>query len=229
MQPYTMSTQSIIDPLQGVWGGVVSVLPEIILAIIIVIIGILIKWVIVQAVRELAQAIKLDKVLSHTGLDEAMNRAGYKLNTGMFLGQLIGWFFLIVAIIIAADILNLTQINMFLVGIATGFIPNVIVAALIIFGGSIIADFLGKVIAGGVDMVGHEKSGKMLGSLVRYAVWIFAIIIALDQIGIAEFYLRTFYQAVVFMLALGGAIAFGLGGKDAAAGAIASVKDSMKK
>ena len=116
MQPYTMSTQSIIDPLQGVWGGVVSVLPEIILAIIIVIIGILIKWVIVQAVRELAQAIKLDKVLSHTGLDEAMNRAGYKLNTGMFLGQLIGWFFLIVAIIIAADILNLTQINMFLVG-----------------------------------------------------------------------------------------------------------------
>ncbi len=58
MQPYTMSTQSIIDPLQGVWGGVVSVLPEIILAIIIVIIGILIKWVIVQAVRELAQAIK---------------------------------------------------------------------------------------------------------------------------------------------------------------------------
>ncbi len=227
--PYRISSGNIIDPLQDVWMGVLGVLPEIILAIVVVIIGILIKWIVVHAVKEIAQAIKLDTVLAHTGLDEAMTRAGYKLNSGMFIGQLIGWFFLIVSIIIAADILNLTQINLFLIDIAGTFIPNVIVAAVIILGGSIIAEFLGKVVSGGVDMVGHEKNGKMLGSLVRYAVWIFAIIIALDQVGIAEFYLRTFYQAMVFMIALGGAIAFGLGGKDAAAGAIATVKDSMKK
>jgi hypothetical protein len=60
------------------------------------------------------------------------------------------------------------------------------------------------------------RSAHMLGTVAKYAVWVFAFIIALGQLGIAETYMTTLFAGIIGMIALGGALAFGLGGKDAA-------------
>jgi hypothetical protein len=224
---YTLSTNSLLGALQGVWLGVAQVLPKIIFAIIFALIGILIGWLAKQAIMELFKALKIDQLLSHTGLDEAMQRAGYKLNSGLFVGEIVRWFFIIVFLIFSFDILHLVQINEFLSSIATSFIPNLLVAILILFAGSIVADFLGKLIAGGADMIAHNKTGKMLGTITRISIWVFTIIIALGQVGIATFYLQTLYQAVVFMIALAAALAFGLGGREHAGKMMDKLSSSM--
>lgn len=222
------TTDTLVGSLQGVWFGVLQVLPKIVFAIIFILIGLLIGWLAKHAIMELFKALKIDKLLAHTGLDEAIHRAGYKLDSGYFVGEIVRWFFIIVFLIFSFDILNLTQINLFLRDIALTFIPDLIVAVLILFAGSILADFLSQVVAGGAKMLHHKKTSQMLGTLVHWSIWIFAIIVALDQVGIASFYLKTFYQAIVFMIALAGALAFGLGGKEAAADILKHMKKSIK-
>ena len=72
------------------WAGVIAVVPNIIMAIIIVLIGFLVAWLAKHAIEELFKVVKIDNLLSHTGLDEAVERAGYKLNSGAFIGNLAG-------------------------------------------------------------------------------------------------------------------------------------------
>jgi hypothetical protein len=59
-------------------------------------------------------------------------------------------------------------------------------------------------------------SAHMLGAVAKYSVWIFAFIIALGQLGVAEYYMSVLFTGIIAMLSIGGALAFGLGGKDAA-------------
>ncbi|OGI83747.1 hypothetical protein A2997_00935 [Candidatus Nomurabacteria bacterium RIFCSPLOWO2_01_FULL_36_10b] len=225
---YSISATSLLGSLQGVWFGVAQTLPKIVFAIIFVLIGLLIGWLAKHAVVELFKVLRIDDLLKHTGLDEAVERAGYKLNSGLFIGEIVRWFFIVVFLIFSFDILHLTQINMFLGNIVNSFIPNLIVAMLVLFAGSIFADVLAKIIAGGADMLAHNKSGQMLGMITRICVWVFAVIIALGQIGIASFYLQTLYQAIVFMIALAGAIAFGMGGRDVASRALEKLGSSIR-
>ncbi len=222
----------ISDPLSGahalLW-GIAASLPKIIFAIIFALIGILIGWLANTVLRELFTALKIDKLLAHTGLDEAMTRAGYKLDSGRFVGEIVRWFCIVAFLIFSFNILGMTQVNQFLLNVVTNFIPNVLIAVLIIFAGSILADVLAKIVAGGADMVAHNKTGKMLGTITRIAIWAFTILIALGQLRIATFYLQTLYQAIVFMIAIAGALAFGLGGKEAAAKTLEKLSSSMKQ
>ena len=67
----------------------------------------------------------------------------------------------------------------------------------------------------------------MLGAVTKYAVWVFAFIIALGQLGVAEYYMSVLFTGIIAMLALGGALAFGLGGKEAAARFIAKLGEEV--
>jgi hypothetical protein len=58
------------------------------------------------------------------------------------------------------------------------------------------------------------SSANMLGAIAKYSVWVFALIIALGQLGVASGFMDTLFTGIVFMLSLGGALAFGLGGKE---------------
>ena len=71
------------------------------------------------------------------------------------------------------------------------------------------------------------RSTNMLGSLVKYTIWVFAFIIALGQLGVAEGYMNTLFAGIIGMIAVGGALAFGLGGKDAAARLISKLGEEM--
>jgi len=69
----------------------------------------------------------------------------------------------------------------------------------------------------------------MLGAVVKYAVWIFAFIIALDQLGVAPYYMSVLFTGIIAMISIGGALAFGLGGKDAAARFISKVSEEVSQ
>jgi len=207
------------------WYGVVDIIPRIIVAIIIFILGWYIAIGLERLVARAMRAIKLDDLLRQTGLDEALHKAGFKLNSGLFIGALVKWFFIILALKLALGVVGLVQVDLFLQSVLN-YIPSVLIAVLILFAGSIIASALSRVVDGSARAAGLT-SGNLLSTVTYWAIWIFTILVALTQLNIAADIIQTLVIGLVAMLALAGGLAFGLGGRDAASRAIERARDRL--
>jgi len=171
----------------------------------------------------MVKSFKLDNVLKSAGADDVLSRAGFHLDSGAFMGALVRWFVIIVFLVASLDVLGLTQVNAFLREVVLGYLPQVIAAALILLVAAVLADAMQKVVVGGAKAA-EMKSASLLGGVTRWSIWVFAFVIALSQLGIAPAFMQILFTGVVVMLALAGGLAFGLGGKDAAAEFIARLR-----
>lgn len=217
----------LLQSLQNLWLGVADFVPKLLLAVVVFIIGWLIAELIKKGIAKLLEALKVDQLLAATGLEKMIEKAGYKLHAGLFIGWLVKWFIIIVFLVASLQIVGLTQVNMFLNEVVLVYIPKVIVAALVLLIASVVADLARKVIAGSAKAAGVSHA-KMLGTVAHWAIWIFAFIIALAQLGIATQFIYILFIGVVSMLSLAGGLAFGLGGKEAAKESLAKMQDSLK-
>ncbi|MBP9852039.1 MAG: hypothetical protein KBC67_02135 [Candidatus Pacebacteria bacterium] len=222
--------ETFATSLQALWAGFISFVPGLILAIIIFIIGWIIGSVVGKAIMQLFAALKIDKVFESAGAGDVMARAGMRLNVGKFLGDLVKWFIVAVFLMTALNVLQLTEVTTFLRDVVLQYLPRVIVAALVLVMATVISDFMRKFIRGSAKMA-NVRSANLLGSIAHWAIWIFAIIIALAQLGIAAQFMQILFTGIIAMLAIAGGLAFGLGGRDAAAHAISNIREntSMKK
>ncbi len=201
---------------QGLGVEILKFLPKLVLAVIIFIAGWVVATVLADVVSKVFKAIKIDSVLESAGAKDLLNKAGFELNSGAFFGGIVKWFVVIGFLVAALDIFNLQSVNSLLTTVITQFIPNIAIASLILIIGAFLADFVQKVMAGAAKAVDAKASG-FVGGIARWAIWTFTIIAALTQLNIANQILSTLVTGLVAMLALAGGLAFGLGGKDAAA------------
>ena len=206
----------LILSFQELWGGVLAFVPKLIVALIVFIIGWVIAVALGKVVDQIIRALKVDMALRSLGLEEPVSRAGMKLDAGAFVGGLVRWFFILVFVLAAVDVLGLSQVTEFLRGVVLTYIPQVIVAALILVAAALLADLSYNVVSGAARAA-HLPSAGFLGGVAKWAIWIFAILAALYQLGIAGPLVQTLFTAFVAMVALAGGLAFGLGGKDVAA------------
>ncbi|HEY4478544.1 MAG TPA: hypothetical protein VI775_01745 [Candidatus Paceibacterota bacterium] len=218
-------SDNFTNSLQGVWGGVMSIVPALVLAVIIFAIGWLLAVLIEKIVESVFKAIKVDAALKSAGLDDVMKRTGHELNSGLFVGSLVKWFIIVVFLVASFDVLNLTQVNMFLRDVVLSYLPQVIIAVLVLMVAVVIAEAMQKVVMASARAA-HVKSAHLLGVITRWAIWIFALLTALFQLGVAPALIQTVVMGIVAGLALAIGLAFGLGGKDYAAGVI---DKTMKK
>jgi len=212
--------------LQSLWWGFVQFAPKLILAVVFFVVGWALGSLISKAFEHVFGALKVDNLLQSAGMGNLFRRAGMNLNSGYFVGQLVKWFVVIVFLLPSLNLIGLDYIAYFLRDDVLGFLPRVLVAVLVLVIATMVADFLSKTVMAGSKAM-NLRSTNMLGSLVKYTVWVFAFIIALGQLGVAEGYMNTLFAGIIGMFALGGALAFGLGGKDAAARLIARVGEEM--
>lgn len=212
--------------LQDLWWGFIQFAPRLIIAIIFFIIGWILGSLVAKAFEHVFSALKVDKLFQSIKADEFFKRAGMNLNTGYFVGQVIKWFVIIIFLLPSLNLVGLTSISSFLKDDVLGFLPRVIVAALILIIATVVADALSKtVVAGGKAL--NLSSTRMLGTIAKYAVWIFAFIIALGQLGVAPAYMQILFAGIIGMIAVAGALAFGLGAKDVAGRFISKLGDEM--
>ena len=115
----------------------------------------------------------------------------------------------------SSDILGFIALSDF-IGDVLFYIPNVLVAALILIATLVAANFVRGLVSASVMGVRLHR-GKFLGSLVWWVVFVFGLLVALSQLGVATNIIETVIAGVIAMLALAGGLAFGLGGKDVAA------------
>jgi len=206
----------LVASFQDLWIGVIGFLPKFIVAIVIFIIGWIIAVALGKLISQFVRILKVDKLFQVLGAEGPLSRAGFRLDTGAFLGGLVRWFLIVVFLVASLDVLELSQVNIFLREVVLGYLPNVIVAAFILVVAAFVADFMHKIVVGSAKAAG-VPSTHLLGGIAKWAIWIFAILAALYQLGIAGVFAQTLFTGFVAMLAIAGGVAFGVGGKDAAA------------
>lgn len=217
----------IANSLANLWAGVIGFLPELVIAILIFIVGWVIASLLGRAVDQVVKAVKLDNALRGAGLEQTMSRAGFSLNSGRFLGELVKWFVIVVFLVAALEVIHLDQVTIFLRQVVLGYLPQVIVAVLIMLVAVVIAEGMRKLVVASAKAA-HIRSAGFLGALTKWAIWIFALLAALLQLGIAVAFLQTFFTGVVVALALAFGLSFGLGGQQAAARYLEHLSAEMK-
>ncbi len=207
--------------------AVISFIPNFLLAVIVLVVGWVLAWFVGNLVMQAVRAVKVDHALRSAGVDDVVSRAGYRLDSGAFLGALIKWFIILVFLMAALQILGLSQVTFFLQAVVVSFLPNVIIAVLILLVTAVIAEVAQGVVAGSARAAGITAAG-FAGAAARWAIWIFGILAALSQLQIAQGILQTLFTGVVVALSLAFGLAFGLGGQDAASSFLGRIRAEIK-
>jgi len=218
--------QAILNPLQNIWLRFLTFLPNLIGAILVLIIGWIIAAGLDRLVTQILKQIKLDSATNKLGAKTFFRKAGVDFEFSDFIGGLVRWTILLVAFLAAADILGLSEITGFLNQILS-YAPNVFVAIAILLVGMLSANFMASIVRGGVGSA-KVRSANFLAVVTKWVIWVFTISAVLSQLGIATIIINNLVTAIFFMIALAGGLAFGLGGQKTAAGALDDLQKEMK-
>jgi hypothetical protein len=197
-------------------------LPSLIAGIIIILIGVILASIVKRLILELFRAVKLEDFLHKYGVPDRR-----EFNWGDIIAEVVRWFIIIIFLLPAADIWGLRQISSLLNEFLL-YIPNVIIAAIIVVVGLVFARLASDIVyASTQDLL--QDSARIIAAIVRWAIIIFAVLAALTQLGVAEDLIRILFTGFVAMIALAGGLAFGLGGQDTARALLESFRSSLTR
>jgi hypothetical protein len=216
------------NSLQGIWYGVAGIVPMLLIAVIVFAIGWVLASLIEKIIESIFKSLKVDNALKSAGLEDVMKRTGHPLNSGIFVGSLVKWFVIVVFLIASFDVLGLSQVNTFLKDVVLSYLPQVIVAVLILMVAVVVAETMQKIVVA-TSHAAHVKSAHLLGVITRWSIWIFAILTALFQLGIAPALIQTIVMGIIAGAALAFGLAFGLGGKDHASDIIGATLKKLEE
>lgn len=212
--------------LKNIWFAIANFIPEFLAAIIIFVVGWIIAAILGKLVGQVIRMTRVDNALKAAKVDQVVEKAGFRLDAGLFVGTLVKWFFIIVALVAALDVLGLNSVTSFLQAVVLDYLPSIIVAVLIIMVAAVVAEAMQKIVTGSAKAAGII-SANLAGNITKWAIWAFAILAALLQLGIAVSFINTLFTGIIIAISLALGLAFGLGGQDAAAKYIEKVKNEV--
>jgi len=215
-----------IGALQGLWQAFLMFIPALLGAIIVFVIGWFISVGIGKLITEVLKKLTFNRIFEKGGWKSALERADIKVDASGFIGAIVKWVLVIVFMLAAVEILGLSQFAGFLKAVLV-YLPNVIVAALIFVVTVILVDIVEKVMRAGVESI-KVGYGHMVSSVVKWSIWVFAILAILHQLGIARPFMETLFTGLVAVLVLAFGLSFGLGGKEVAAEILQDFKNKLK-
>jgi small-conductance mechanosensitive channel len=202
----------MIQPLQDALQNALSIslgyIPQLIGAIVILIVGYLVAKLLQAVVGRVLQSIGFDRWMERGGIKQFFDQAQTRETPASVLGTLVFWFVMIIAIVMATDALGIPQVSTVLAQLLA-YIPSIIAAILILILAALLANFLASVVRG-------ATGSGLLASIARYAIIVYAVFAALTQLGIAVELTAPTFLIVLGAVALATAIAFGIGGREIA-------------
>lgn len=220
------SGDAIVRSLAELWAQMAAFLPNVIVAIVVFFVGWAIAAAIGRLVEKILVVLRINQAFENLkGLKRAVEQAGLKLNIAYLVGEIFKWFLLVVTLLAATDILGLQDVSQFLTSVLL-YIPNVVVAAVILVIAVVLANFVYRTVLASVEAAGFT-SGGMIAAVSKWSIIIFALFAALIQLRVATQLIQTLLTAFFAMLAIAGGLAFGLGGKDLAAKWLKKVESDL--
>ena len=202
---------------------VLSIAARLVVALAIFIIGWIIGMFVASIIEKIFKKINVDSALRKAGVETTLQRGGMALNSGYFVGALLKWFIIVVFLISSFQILGLVQVTYFLQQVVIGYLPQVIIAILILMVAVVIGDIVQRIVRASAGAAG-VRSSHLLGAIAKWVIWIFALLTVLVQLGIGADLIRILFTGIVVAGAIAFGIAFGLGGQTHASELITKIK-----
>ncbi|HSX10051.1 MAG TPA: hypothetical protein VLF93_07905 [Candidatus Saccharimonadales bacterium] len=220
MAPNVLTT--LLDSLNQGLSTTVAFLPNILVGIVILLIGIVIASFVKQLVIKVLQAIHIDNYLKKYHIPTS--EKGFSWVD--ILAEIAKWFVIILFLIPTADVWQLPQFAL-LLNTFLFYLPNVFVAAIIAIVGLVFARLAAEVVSASTKGFSQDIS-RIATSTVRISITIFIVLAVLNQLGVAQDLIRILFTGFVAMIALAGGLAFGLGGKDFAKALLTKLEKKLK-
>jgi hypothetical protein len=191
-----------------------AAIPQLVGALLIIIIGWIIAGILARVATAALQRANADRLFAERG-GEVYGPQSKRIQPSIVAGELVKWLVRIIFLVAAANVLGMTQVSELLNQVLL-WIPNLIVAAVIL----LLAPLLARFVRGGIEVGAGEmgfSNARLLGRIAEIAIVAFAVIIAINQIGIAENLVNTLFIGLVGAVSLAFGLSFGLGGRAVAA------------
>jgi hypothetical protein len=201
--------------LAGAMAGLFSALPRVLGFLIILLIGWFISGLIAGAVASLLRAVRFNNLAGRAGITGFVQSMGLRTDASGLLGDIVRWFVRLVVLVVAFDALGLPAVSEVLQQFLL-WLPNLVVALVILVVAGLAASALANLVRGATSQAGFSNP-DLLATIASVAVWSFGIVVAVNQIGVAETLVNTLFMGLVGALALALGLAFGIGGRDTAA------------
>lgn len=209
---------------------IATILPDLVGAFLVVVVGLLIANTVGQLIATLLRSARVDSLITSNPLGQKLDVFPQrKFVPSRLVGWLVKWFLILVTLITAANIMGWTALNDFLRSVAL-YIPNVVIAVLILVIGFIASNFVRRVIetgTGTAPLSPAERRFLAVGS--DTAITVFAVMAALTQLKIAETLVQTLFTGIIFALSLALGLAFGLGGREHASRLLSRYSERVER
>lgn len=202
-------------------------LPTFIGALLVFIIGLVVAKVLGNAVEKGVKLTRVDRAMEKFEVTKKFEEVGLELSFSRVFGEVVRWFLILVFLMAATDILQLVQVTNFLNSIIM-YVPNVVVAIVILAIAFILANFVYKLVRGSVRAAG-VMSASLLASISKWAIIVFGLLTALVQLGIAESIVNTLFIGFVAAFSLAIGLSFGLGGKEEAGLLLRKIREELSE
>jgi len=190
-----------------------AAIPQVLAAIVIIVIGWIISNVLARLVRELLERGGADRLFAeHGGAVYGTRSSAFQ--PSIVASEIVKWIVRFIFLVAAANALGLTQVSVLLNQVLF-WIPNLLVAAIILLLAPLLARFVRGAIEVGAGQMGFSNAA-LLGRIAEIAIVAFSVLVAINQLGIAADLINILFIGVVAALSLAFGLAFGLGGRDVA-------------
>jgi mechanosensitive ion channel-like protein len=201
--------------LAGALNTFLSAIPRIIGFAIVLIAGWIISSLLARGVQALLHAVRFNDLARRSGFADFVQKMGVRDDSSGVIASIVKWFVRLITLVVAFDTLGLPAVSNVLNQLLL-WLPNLVVALVVLVIGGLAANGLSQLVRGASDKAGFTNP-DLLATISRVAVWGFAIIVAITQLGIATTLINTLVIGIIGAMSLAFGLAFGLGGRDRAA------------
>jgi hypothetical protein len=210
---------ALIGALSTGLGRIVAIIPDLLGAIVILLIGWGIGKLIQVAVTKGLDALHFNQLMDREGVNQSLQRAGVKRSMDEVLGVIAYWFVFLLAVQAAISVLGIVSLTNLMNAVIL-YLPRIFAAIIVVIAGAWAASFLSRVTLASANTAGISYANT-LGSVVQGTVLFFTFAIALDVLGLSFPFLTTAFAIILGAFALAGALAYGLGGREYASDTLA--------
>lgn len=208
-------SEALLASLAAAMAIFFAAVPKLIGFALIIVIGWFVASLLEKGIRGVLHAIKFDRLAERAGFAGFVQKMGVKGDSSGFLAALGKWFIRLIVLVVAFDALGLPAISDVLRQLLL-WLPNLVVALVVLVIGGLLANAASTLVRGATAQAGFDNPDG-LAKVASVAIWAFAIVIAVNQIGIAAALVNTLLMGLVGAIALAAGLAFGLGGRETAA------------
>jgi hypothetical protein len=213
------SRNALVESFNHAYQQVVQLAPRVVAMVVVMVIGYIAARLVAKAITALSEKIGLQTAAEHSGLAQSMQHMGIRRSVPAIVGSIVFWLLMCVFVMAGFNILGLDKLSVAM-GKLVDYIPNLLVATVVVVVGLLLASFLRGVVATSADRLGISYAGS-LANAAYYALAVLTFIAAFNQMGLTFALFDNLIMIAFGGMALGFGLAFGLGGRDVMGGILA--------